>query len=119
MRRAQKVIHQLLVENGFKAAVLTNSWGLPLVALPYGMESEAPAAMVALIRRTFKRVHDKVGLREMEEVRLRDEMGQSLVCRRIITDEHDLVLAVLVPPGQDNPAAIDRAVQQIEEEWLS
>ncbi len=117
MRQAQNVIQEMLTKGGFKAAVLTNESGLPLVALPYGSGSEAPAAMVAFIRRVFDRVHRRVGLRGMDEVMLRDEVGQILVCKRIVASGQDLVLAVLVPPGREYRQAVDWAVWEIQQVW--
>ncbi len=117
MREAQDVIQELLVRSGFKAAVLTNESGLPLVALPYGPGSEAPAAMVAFLRRVYDQVHKRVGLRKMDKIVLLDEVGQSLICRRIVANDQDLVLAVLVPPGRPYQKALDWAVSEIRQVW--
>ncbi len=117
MKQVREIIRQLIIRNGFKAAVLTNASGLPLVALPDGAEAEAPAAMVALIGRVFEQVHDRVGLRAMDEITLRDEVGQRLVCRRVVIGQQDMILAVLVPPRRDHRQATDLAVQQIKQVW--
>ncbi len=116
-QRVQDIIRQVLLQNRFKAAVLTDASGLPLVALPDGPEAEAPAAMVAIVRRAFDQVHERVGLGAMEEMILRDEAGQKLVCRRIVADQHDMVLAILVPPNIDHRRAIDDTVKKIKQAW--
>jgi predicted regulator of Ras-like GTPase activity (Roadblock/LC7/MglB family) len=115
--QAQDIIEGLVRKNSLRAAVLTDELGLPMAAFPSGVQSEAPAAMVVQIHRLFDRVHGQVGLRAMEEVTLRDDAGQQLVCRRIVTAEHDMILAVLVPPGRRHRQAIDQAVDQIVESW--
>ncbi|MCX7683560.1 MAG: hypothetical protein N2508_16590 [Anaerolineae bacterium] len=116
--RVREIMRRLLVENGFKAGVLTDASGLPLVALPDGAAASAPAAMVAFIRRAFDQVRGQVGLREMEEVILRDEFGQRLVCRRVRAGQYDLVLAILVPPGREYAQATEQAVRQIRQAWV-
>lgn len=119
MGDVQNIVESLVRENAFRAAVLTDEFGLPLGSFPTGALSEAPAATVAQIRRLFDRVHRRVGLRTMEEVALRDDAGQRLICRRIVIDEHDLILAVLVPPGRPSREAIDQAVEGIRETFSS
>jgi predicted regulator of Ras-like GTPase activity (Roadblock/LC7/MglB family) len=115
MGDVQNIVESLVRENAFRAAVLTDEYGLPLGAFPTGTLSEAPAATVAQIRRLFERVHGRVGLRAMEEVALRDDAGQRLVCRRIVVGEYDLILAVLVPPGRRCRQAIDQAIEAIRQ----
>jgi hypothetical protein len=73
--------------------------------------------MVALIRRVFDQVHDSVGLGAMDEMTLRDRGGQRLVCRRVVVDPHDLVLAILVPPGTAWQEGVEQAVQRIVHAW--
>ncbi len=117
MKALNEIVRQLVMENGFRAAVLTNASGLPLVAFPEGSEAEAPAAMVALVQRVFEQVRGRVGLRTMDEIALRDEAGQQLVCRRVSAGQHELVLAVLIPPRRDYRQATSWAVQQIQQAW--
>ena len=118
MREAEDIIERMVRENAFRAAVLTNELGLPLAAFPGGIQSEAPAAMVAQIRRMYDRVHHRVALRDMGEIVLRDDAGQRLVCRRFLVEDYDLILAVLVPPGRRYRQAINETVAEIRECWL-
>ncbi len=115
--RIREIVHRLIREHGFRAGVLTDASGLPLVALPDGADAEAPAAMVALVKRVFDQVHHRVGLRAMDEMVLQDEVGQRLVCRRIALEQRELVLAVLVPPQREHRSATDWAVHQIKQAW--
>ena len=119
MKEVNEVIERLVRENGFRAALLTNELGLPLVAFPGGLQAEAPAAMVVKIQRTFDRVNRWVGLRDMSEVVFNDDAGQRLVCVRILTGEHDLLLAVLVPPRRPYRRKIAQAAKQIQQMWAS
>ncbi|MBN1179130.1 MAG: hypothetical protein JXD18_07965 [Anaerolineae bacterium] len=117
MKQANAIVERLVRQNGFRAALLTNELGLPLVAFPGGVAAEAPAAMVVKIERTFDRVHRWVGLRDMSEAVLCDDAGQRLVCVRILVDDHDLILAVLVPPKRPYRRAIAQAAQDIRRTW--
>lgn len=119
MGDVQNIVESLVRENAFRAAVLTDEFGLPLGAFPTGALSEAPAATVAQIRRLFDRVHGRVGLRAMEEVTLRDDAGQRLICRRIVVEEYDLILAALVPPGRPCRQAIEEASEEIRQAFTA
>ena len=119
MGDVQSIVESLVRGNAFRAAVLTDEFGLPLGAFPTGARSEAPAATVAQIRRMFDRIHRRVGLRTMDAVTVRDDAGQRLVCRRVVVGEHDLILAVLVPPGRPSRQAVDQAVSEIRQVFSS
>ena len=113
--RHKEIIQKLVEENRFRAALLTNSAGLTLVGFPDGPEAEMPAAMIALLQRTFEKVQNHVGLRAMCEMLLSDEVGQKLVCRRFSAGGHDLILALLVPPNRLYRQAIDQAIEQLKQ----
>lgn len=119
MKPLNQMLEQLVRNNGFRAAVLTNELGLPLAAFPEGSESETPAAMVAYIQRLYDQVHERVGLRQMQEIVLRDRVGQQLVCRRFSARQHGITLAVLVPPGRAYRQAVEEAIGEIQMSWLS
>lgn len=119
MKPLNQVLEQLVRNNGFRAAVLTNELGLPLAAFPEGAESEAPAAMVARIQRLYDQVHERIGLRQMQEIVLRDEAGQQLICRRFCARQQSMTLAVLVPPGRAYRQAVEEAVGEIQTSWLA
>jgi hypothetical protein len=115
--KQKEIIQKMVEENRFKAALLTNSAGLTLVGFPDGPEAEMPAAMIALLQRTFEKVQSHVGLRAMSEMLLCDEVGQKLVCCRFSAGGHDLILAILVPPNRLYQQALEKAIEQIKQIW--
>ncbi len=117
MKQLHETVQQLVRSNGFRAAVLTNELGLPVASFPEGAEAEAPAAMVARLQRTYEQVHKRVGLRAMQEIVLRDEAGQQLVCSHFSAGQQRLTLAVLIPPGRAWRQAITRAIEEIQGAW--
>jgi hypothetical protein len=107
----------MVQENQFRAALLTTSAGLTLVGFPDGPESEMPAAMIALLQRTYEKAQNHIGLRAMSEMLLCDEVGQKLVCCRFLAGGHDLILALLVPPNRLYRQAIEEAIELIKQTW--
>jgi len=112
-------INQLLTEMNaeadFPISVLADSQGLPIAyAASQGIDPERQSAVVALVQKVALQVSKQLGMAEADEISFFDANGQHLVCRPFQADEHNLILAVIVPDRDHNyRRATSHAVTEI------
>jgi len=118
-----ETLNQLLVEmnrdGGFSIVVLTDAQGLAIAsAAREGMDADRQSAVVAFIQKTAVQVVRQLGMGTTEEVSLQDEHGQHLVCRPFTVNDHELILAVLVPDKNIPYRRVtNNAIAEIRRTW--
>ncbi len=106
-------------QGGFPIAVLTDRQGLPIAsAASPDQNPEMQSALVALVQKTATQVSDQLGMAQTDEISLFDTEGQRLVCRPFTVNEHNMILAVLVPnKHQSYRRLTNKAVTAIQRCW--
>lgn len=96
--RLQEALAELNRSGGFTASVLTDLHGLTIAsAANPGERPEEQAAAVALIQKAIAQAHEQLGMAGADEITLSDAGGKRLICRLFGSDDHRLILAVMVP----------------------
>ena len=114
---------QLLAEmnkkGGFPIAVLTDRHGFPIAsAAAPGEDADTQSAVVALVQKTALQAQNQLGMSQTDEISLYDTAGRRLVCRPFTVNEHNLILAVIVPRrGQSYRRLTNTAVSAIKRQW--
>ncbi len=106
-------------QGGFPIAVLTDRQGFPIAsAANPDQNPEMQSALVALVQKTATQVSDQLGMAQTDEISLFDTEGQRLVCRPFTVNEHNMILAVLVPnKHQSYRRLTNKAVTAIQRCW--
>jgi predicted regulator of Ras-like GTPase activity (Roadblock/LC7/MglB family) len=113
----EKVLQKMNDQGHFKAAVLTGNDGLPIATVPFSYDKDTTAAMVALLQRVSKEARTQLGMAEVDEVTIFDRDRIRLVCRYLVIDGEELVLAVMVPPNRYHRRLTNQAMREIEAAW--
>ena len=109
------ILQEMNSEGGFTRSVLATSEGLPIASDPENQDNEVASAMVALLQQVGNETQDNLHLAPVDEVTIRTENQNLLVCRKIISGNEWLTLCALVPPDQAYRRATNRAVRRIRE----
>ena len=107
------ILHAMNEAGRFQATVLAAMDGLLIATVPSDYDTDAAAAMVALLQKVSNDAQSLLGMAEVDEVTIRDRKRIRLVCRYVVTGEDELVLAVIVPPGRCYRRVTNRAIRQI------
>ena len=114
--QVQEVLNQMVQEHHFLSAVLTDSSGFPLASSACDA-AEVSAAIALQLQRVAESARNRVGMMPMNEISMFDESGHRWVYRPFSIDQHNLVLAVSVPPNVSYRRATTQAIRQIRETW--
>jgi predicted regulator of Ras-like GTPase activity (Roadblock/LC7/MglB family) len=109
------ILEEMNQEGGFTRSVLASSEGLPIASVPVNPDSELASALVALLQKVSADTQDQLGLSPVDEITIRLENQEHLVCRTITTGRDCLSLCALVPPHHPYRRATNRAVKRIRE----
>ncbi|MCJ7716491.1 MAG: hypothetical protein MUO54_08225 [Anaerolineales bacterium] len=109
------VLKDMNAEGGFIRSVLATSEGLPIAAAPENSDSELAGAMVVLLQQVSADTQDHLGMAPVDEVTIRTEDNNHLVCRTIVSGEDWLSLCALVPANKAYRRATNKAVRKIRE----
>jgi predicted regulator of Ras-like GTPase activity (Roadblock/LC7/MglB family) len=114
-----RLLAEMNEAGGFPIAVLTDRHGFPIAsAAANGQDPDTQAAVVALVQKTAAQVREQLGMAQTDEISLFDTQGQRLVCRPISINDHDLILAVLVPNREGSYRRLtNQAVSAIRRAW--
>jgi predicted regulator of Ras-like GTPase activity (Roadblock/LC7/MglB family) len=116
-------LNQLLAEmnqnGGFPISVLTDAQGLAIASSAHsGMDTDRQSAVVASIQKMAGQVARQLGMGATDEIALNDENGQRLICRPFQVNDHELILAVIVPgKGASYRRATNQAINDIRQTW--
>ena len=114
-----KLLVAMNEEGRFSASILADRHGFSIVsAAADGQDADRQSAVVGLVQKTALQVQDQLGMARMDEISVYDSSGQRLVCRPFSANEHDLILAVLVPERrQPYRRLTTRTVNAIRRLW--
>lgn len=106
-------------EGNFPIAILTDRQGFPIAAAAAAdQDPELQAAVVALIQKTAAQVQTQLGMAQTDEISLFDKDGRRLVCRPFSVNNHDMILAVLVPDRHQTYRRLtNNTVAAIKNQW--
>ena len=111
----EEILRALNEAGKFQATVLAAIDGLLIAALPSDYDTDAAAAMVALLQRVSNDAQSQLGMAGVDEVTIRDRDRIRLVCRYLVVGGERLILAMLVPPGHRYRRVTNRAIRQIRQ----
>jgi len=109
------VLQEMNRQGGFERSVLATDQGLPVATYPRPGEGEAATALVALLGQVSAQIRDELQMAPVDEVTIRANDREHLVCRRVDLGDDYVILGVLVPPGTAYRRLTNRAVQQVQE----
>jgi predicted regulator of Ras-like GTPase activity (Roadblock/LC7/MglB family) len=109
------ILREMNLEGGFDRSVLASSEGLPIASAPRQPDHELASAMIAMLQKVGVETQDHLNLAPVDEVTIRTEERERLVCRTIPNGKDWICLCAVVPPGQYYRRATNRAVRRIHE----
>jgi len=114
-----KVLEEMNQKGNFPIAVLTDREGFPIAsAAAENHDPALQAAVVAMIQKVTAQARAQLGMSLTDEITLNDKDGRKLVCRPFEANNHDLVLAVVVPQkDQSYRRLTNQAVAVIQRKW--
>jgi predicted regulator of Ras-like GTPase activity (Roadblock/LC7/MglB family) len=112
-----QILKQMNERGQFRVAVLATSDGLPVATVSTPDDTEAAAAMAAVLQRVAKQARGPLGMAEVEELVLQSRDRTRMVCRYFQVGNEELILAVMVDPGAYYRSATSRAMREIETIW--
>ncbi len=113
----EEVLQKMNDQGHFRAAVLAGKDGLPIATVSSIYDTDTAAAMVALLQSVSKEAREQLGMAEMDEVTIFDRDRMRLVCRYLIVDGEELILAVIVPPNRYYRRLTTWAMREIQKLW--
>lgn len=117
--KLNKVLTEMNQRAGFPISVLTDAQGLAIAsAAQSGLDTDRQSAVVALIQKMAVQVARQLGLGVTDEISLNDENGQRLICRPFQINDHEMILAVIVPDkAASYRRATNQAISEIRSTW--
>ena len=114
-----KLLSQMNEAGGFPIAVLTDLQGFPIAsAVTTDEDPDTQSAVVALVQKTAAQVRSQLGMTQTDEISLYDTNGRRLVCRPFIANDHELILAVIIPnKHQSYRRLTNKTVNAIQKQW--
>ena len=109
------ILKEMNTKGGFIRSVLATSEGLPIAAAPENSDSELAGAMVVLLQQVSADTQDHLGMAPVDEVTIRTEDNNHLVCRTIVSGDDWLSLCALVPANRAYRRTTNKAVRKIRE----
>lgn len=109
----EEILQIMNQEGGFERSVLATSEGLSIASAPVQPDHELASAMIAMLQKVGAETQDHLDLAPVDEVTIRTETHEHLVCRTIPAGEDWICLCALVPPGRVYRRATNRAVRRI------
>ena len=106
-------------DGNFPLAILTDVQGLAIASAGRdGMDLDRQSAVVAFIQKTAVQVTKQLGMGMTDEISLYYETGKRLVCRPFRVNDHELILAVIVPEKNlTYRRATNHAINEIRQTW--
>jgi predicted regulator of Ras-like GTPase activity (Roadblock/LC7/MglB family) len=109
-----EILQEMNREGGFSRSVLATSEGLSIASAPMDPDHDLASAMIAMLQKVGVETQDQLDLAPVDEVTIRTEKSEHLVCRTITYGGDWVCLCAVVPPGQAYRRATNRAVRRIQ-----
>jgi len=114
-----QILAEMNKEGSFPIAIITDQHGFPIAsAADPDQDPDTQSAVVALVQKTANQASNQLGMAQTDEISLYDTAGRRLVCRPFSTNNHHLILAVVVPNKQQTYRRLtNKAVSTIKQQW--
>ncbi len=114
-----KLLAKMNDQGNFPIAVVTDRHGFPIAsAAAPGQDPDLQSAVVALIQKTASQVQNQLGMAQTDEISLYDTEGRRLVCRPFIANEHNMILAIVVPNKKQSYRRLtNKMITAIKRQW--
>lgn len=114
-----RLLEEMNTQGDFPIAVLTDRHGFPIAAAASpGQDPDTQSAVVALVQKTAVQVRRQLGMTQTDEISVYDTAGRRLVCRPFNANEHDMILAVLVPDKKKSYRRLtNKTITAIQRQW--
>lgn len=110
------ILTEILEEGSYEAAILSDSDGFAIAAVPFDRLTDMTAAMTALLRDTANQAHQLLKLATINELSLITDDRQRFICRFFYTDTgQSLSLTVMAAADQTYRRITNQAVMKIQE----
>jgi len=113
----EEVLRKMNEQGNFKAAILASGDGLPIATAPSTYDTDTTAAMVALLQSVSKEAREQLEMADVDEVTIFDRDRIRLVCRYLVLEGEELILAVMVPPNRHYRRLTNQAIKEIRAVW--
>ena len=113
------ILARMNQDGNFLISVLTDRNGFPIAsATASGEDPDLQSAVVALVQKTAAQVQQQLDMAPTDEISIFDTAGRRLVCRPFTANEHQLILAVLIPTRHQSYRRLtNTAVRAIQRQW--
>ena len=114
-----RIMAEMNERGGFPIAVLTDQHGFPIAwSAEPDQDPGRQSAVVALVQKTASQASDKLSFEATDEISLRDEHGQRLICRPFLANGHLLILAILIPDSKQSYRRLtNKTINAIRRTW--
>ncbi len=114
-----QILHTMLDEHNFSAAVLTGSSGLPLASAQRQDRelSNLLAAIAPVLEQAAQRTTSHTEIDIADEIVIRGAERSRVVCRFFQAGEQPLILAAIVPPRVTYRRTMNQAIRAIRQAW--
>ncbi|MCB0208125.1 MAG: hypothetical protein KDJ52_02270 [Anaerolineae bacterium] len=114
-----RLLAEMNKKGGFPISVLTDRQGFPIAsAANPDQDPDTQSAVVALVQKTASQVSNQLGMAQTDEISLYDAKGRRLVCRPFNANNHEMILAVIIPTKEQSYRRLtNQAVSAIRRQW--
>ena len=114
-----RLLEEMNQKGGYPISVLTDRQGFPIAsAANSDQDPDTQSAVVALVQKTASQVSNQLGMAQTDEISLYDAKGRRLVCRPFNANNHEMILAVIIPDkSQSYRRLTNQAVNAIKRQW--
>lgn len=114
-----RLLEEMNQKGGYPISVLTDRQGFPIAsAANSDQDPDTQSAVVALVQKTASQVSNQLGMAQTDEISLYDARGRRLVCRPFNANNHEMILAVIIPDkSQSYRRLTNQAVNAIKRQW--
>lgn len=113
------ILARMNEDGQFLISVLTDRNGFPIAAAAAsGEDPNLQSAVVALVQKTAAQVQQQLQMAPTDEISIFDAQGRRLVCRPFTANEHQLILAALIPNRHQSYRRLtNTAIRAIRRQW--
>jgi predicted regulator of Ras-like GTPase activity (Roadblock/LC7/MglB family) len=101
-------------EGGFTRSVLATDEGLPIASAPVNADSELASAMVTMLQQVAAETRNQLGLPPIDEITIRTDQKQHLICRPIQIGNQIMIMGVIVPPYKPYRRVTNKAIHRLK-----
>lgn len=110
------ILTEIIEDGGYEAAILSDSDGFAIAAVPFDRLTDMTAAMTALLRDTVNQAHQHLRLSTINELSLITDDRQRFICRFFYTDTgQSLSLTVMAAADQPYRRITNQAIMKIQD----